>query len=198
MPCALRVACRLGLLKGLRNEHQAIVDSGGDIAGGQRGHGEASARPQGRIAPVYESSPADRRVARRGHASEARITALAASTPISTAFMSGRGAGGCRAVHRLLQEPADGRTNSLAQKLSSRHRLASGSALVNRSEWDGHTSPVNLYIVENESEAAGALLVPVARPDDCQRVLGQDIHGVDAIRLGRTDSALVRVTTKWA
>ncbi len=62
---------------------------------------------------------------------------------------------------------------------------------------DGHTSPVNLYVVENEREK----LLVLYWYQSHGRIISSEYAAkvymvIDAIRLGRTDSTLVRVTTK--
>jgi EpsI family protein len=62
---------------------------------------------------------------------------------------------------------------------------------------DGRTSPVNLYIVENEREK----LVVLYWYQSHGRIISSEYAAkvymvMDAIRLNRTDSTLVRVTTK--
>jgi EpsI family protein len=62
---------------------------------------------------------------------------------------------------------------------------------------DGHSVPVNLYVVENEREK----LLVLYWYQSHGRIISSEYAAkvymvIDAIRLNRTDSALVRVTTK--
>ena len=101
-----------------------------------------------------------------------------------------------RSLHRLLPDAKSGRhirtLRLTACPVPDGFRPSSRSSTFKRP--DGHSFPVNRYVIEQAGDpAVGALLVYSPGPRSSQRIQAKYYLVADSIRLHRSDGALIRL-----